>query len=205
MSDNGRVSTDASPRPAGRPRSEAVSRAILDATLDLIAEHGSIGAISVEGIAARSGASKTTIYRRWASKEELVAAAVDSIKAPPEMDLPHTSVRDDLVRLGRSVRSSLSEKEQRILRVIMLETGSNPELREHQQRAMARRRDFSRGVFRYWVERGELRSDIDVGIAAAMFINTVLMIVVYDHYPDLRSPDVVERVVDHLLPGLERR
>jgi len=205
VSDNGPVTAATDPRPAGRPRSEAVSRAILDATLELIAEQGSISTVSIEGVAARSGTSKTTIYRRWASKEELVTAAVDSIKAPAEMELPHISVRDDLLRLGRTVRSSLSEKELRILRVMMLESGANPELAEQQQRTVARRRDFSRSVFRYWVERGELREDIDVGIAAAMFVNTVLMIVVYDHYPDLRTPDVVERVVDHLLAGLRPR
>jgi hypothetical protein len=76
-------------------------------------------------------------------------------------------------------------------------------LRAHQQRYMARRREAGREVFRYWVERGALRADIDVGLAAAMFINTVLMIMVYDHYPDLRSRDLVERVVDQLLRGIE--
>jgi AcrR family transcriptional regulator len=186
----------------GRPRSEAVSRAILSATLDLIAETGSVAGLSMEAVAVRSGASKATIYRRWPSKEALVAAAVDSIKSAAELDLPHESVRDDLVRLGRSVRGTLSQREQRIMQVITFESSANPDFRKQQHKALARRRDFARGVFRYWVQQGELRDDIDVGIAAAMFINTILMIVVYDHYPDLRSPDVVERIVDHLLPGI---
>lgn len=192
-------------RAAGRPRSEATSQAILDAVLDLIAEQGSFLTLSMEAVAARSGASKATIYRRWSTKEEMVAAAVDSIKSPVHLDLPHVSARDDLLRLGRSIRTSLSEKEQRILKVITFEGAANPELREHQQRHMARRREAGRDVFRYWVERGELRDDIDIGISAAMFTNTILMIMVYDHFPDLKSPDVVERVLDHLLPGIERR
>ena len=212
MSHNGEVTTSADDpdgpaprRAAGRPRSEATSQAILDAVLDMIAEQGSFNTLSMEAVAARSGASKATIYRRWPTKEEMVAAAVDSIKSPVALELPHISARDDLLRLGRSIRTSLSEKEQRILRVITFEGASNAELRAHQQRYMARRREAGREVFRYWVEKGELREDIDIGIAAAMFTNTILMIMVYDHFPDLKSPDVVERVIDHLLPGIEAR
>jgi AcrR family transcriptional regulator len=188
---------------AGRPRSEAVSQAILDATLDLVAEEQSIGSVSMEAVAARSGASKATIYRRWSSKEELVAAAVDSIKAPPELDLPHTSVRDDLIRLGSSARTSLPQREQVVLRCVTFEAIRNPELRKQQDRYMARRRESGRAIFRHWVEQGVLRADLDVPLAAAMFMNTILMVLVYDHYPDLKSPDLVERVVDQLLRGIE--
>ncbi|MFN7151392.1 MAG: TetR/AcrR family transcriptional regulator [Microthrixaceae bacterium] len=187
----------------GRPRSEAVSRAILDATLDLVAEHGSIGAISMDAVAARSGASKATIYRRWSSKEALVAAAVDAIKSPPELHLPHESVRDDLIRLGRSFRTSLPEKERRVLRCIMFEAANNPELQAQQDTYLARRREAGRSVFRHWVDEGSLRPDLDVPLAAAMFANTILMVMVYDHYPDLKSPDLAERVVDQLLGGIE--
>jgi AcrR family transcriptional regulator len=210
VSHNGRVTAVEPADPAaptggraGRPRSEAVSQAIIDAALDLVAEHGSVAAISMDAIAARSGTSKATIYRRWSSKEELVAAAVDSLKSKPDLDLPHESVRDDLLRLGRSVPRALSEKDKAILRVIMFESGSNPEFRKHQERTMARRREAGRALFRYWVDRGALRADLDVPLAAAMFINTVLMIMVYDHYPDLKDPDVVERIVDQLLRGIE--
>ena len=52
----------------GRPRSAQSHWAILDATLELVAEEGIQGA-SIEGIAARAGVGKTTIYRRWPSKE----------------------------------------------------------------------------------------------------------------------------------------
>ena len=202
MSHNGWVSSEPAVARSGRPRSEAVSSAILAAALDLIAEHGSVAALSMDAVAVRSGASKATIYRRWSSKEELVAAAVDTLKSKPLLALPHESVRDDLVRLGNSVPTALSERDKRILKSIMFEAGANPEFRKHQERYLARRREAGRELFRYWVDRGELREDIDVPLSAAMFINTVLMIMVYDHYPDLRSQDVVERIVDHLLAGI---
>lgn len=194
--------TEAPPAAPGRPRSEAVTRAILDAVLDLIAEQGSIAAISMEAVAARSGTSKATVYRRWASKEELVAAAVESIKAPPASNLPHVSVRDDLVRIGKAVRTDVSDKERRILKCIMVESDANPELRKHQERLMARRREAGIEVFRYWRDRGALRADVDPELAAAQLVSPLLTIMVYGHYPSLRAPDLVDRLVDQLLAGI---
>lgn len=187
---------------AGRPRSAAASRAIIDATLTLVAELGSISAISMEAIAARSGTSKATIYRRWASKEELVAAAVESIKAPPAYDLPHESVRDDLVRLCRAVRTDVTPRERRILKCLMMESDANPELRRQQERLMARRREAGIEVFRYWIDRGALRADLDPELGTALLISPILTIMVYGHYPALRVPELIDRVVDNLLAGI---
>src|SRR4051794_6531757 len=60
------------PRASRRARSE---RAILDATRTLLAESGVRG-LTIEGVAARSGVAKTTIYRRWRDRDELALAAV---------------------------------------------------------------------------------------------------------------------------------
>lgn len=199
MSENGEVTTPATS--PGRPRSEAASRSILQAALDLIAEQG-LGGFSMETVATRSGASKATIYRRWSSKEELVAAAVESIKAPPAYDLPHESVRDDLIRIGKAVRTDVSDKERRILKCIMVEADTNPELRRQQDRLMARRRQAGIEVFRYWMDQGVLRADLDPELAAAGLISPLLTIMVYGHYPSLRGPDLVERLVDQLLAGI---
>jgi AcrR family transcriptional regulator len=186
----------------GRPRSEAASRAIITATLELVAELGSISAISMEAIAARSGTSKATIYRRWASKEELVAAAVESIKAPPAYDLPHESVRDDLVRMCRAVRTDVSALERRILKCLMVESESNPELHLQQERLMTQRREAGVNVFRYWIDQGALRSDLDPELGAALLISPMLTIMVYGHYPGLRTPELADRIVDNLLAGI---
>src|SRR5918996_1368135 len=59
---------------AGRPRSGRVHQAILQAALEEVAERGYEG-LSVEGIAARAGVGKATVYRRWANRDEVLAAA----------------------------------------------------------------------------------------------------------------------------------
>src|SRR4030095_12401343 len=65
----------------GRPRSERAERAIIEATLDLLAEVG-IAALSIEQVAARAGVGKATIYRRWPNKEALIIDAAASMKGP---------------------------------------------------------------------------------------------------------------------------
>ena len=63
-------------RPPGRPRSERAARAIIDATIDLLAEEGGVAGVSIEAVAARAGVGKTTIYRRWPNKEALIIDAL---------------------------------------------------------------------------------------------------------------------------------
>ena len=59
----------------GRPRSEAVHRAVLSATCALLEEVG-YERLSIKGVAARAGVGKQTVYRRWAGKSALVTEAV---------------------------------------------------------------------------------------------------------------------------------
>ena len=73
-------------RRPGRPRSERAEQAIIEATLELFAEKGAEG-LCVEEVAARAGVGKATVYRRWHSKEDLLLAALGSMKSPlPETD-----------------------------------------------------------------------------------------------------------------------
>ena len=85
-------------RPPGRPRSAEADEAILDATLELFADAGLEG-LTVEGVAARAGVGKATVYRRYPGKLELVVASLKAsadVEAPP----PDTgAVRGDLREL----------------------------------------------------------------------------------------------------------
>src|ERR1700728_5279925 len=87
---------EAARRP-GRPRSERAEQAILDATLEAIADHG-VDGVHCEDVAARAGVGKATLYRRWPGKEDLLIAAFAAMRRPlPE---PYgESAREDLIRL----------------------------------------------------------------------------------------------------------
>ncbi len=61
-------------RTRGRPRREGADEEILRAALELLREKG-YGELTVDAVAERAGVAKTTLYRRWPSKQALVAAA----------------------------------------------------------------------------------------------------------------------------------
>jgi AcrR family transcriptional regulator len=83
---------------AGRPYDRSGDAAILECALELLAERD-YERVTLDEVAARTGRAKTTLYRRWATKEELVLAAVRSAGRPPEAErLPDTgSLRSDLL------------------------------------------------------------------------------------------------------------
>ena len=90
----------------GRPRQAAVDQAIVEAAQALLLANGYPG-VSVEGVAARAGVAKTTVYRRWPSKAELVfEAAIHHSRLGPAPDTG--SLRGDLAAVVTLVVRSLS-------------------------------------------------------------------------------------------------
>jgi AcrR family transcriptional regulator len=103
------VSYQEEPRAPGRPRDPAREAAILGAVLELVAEVG-YDRLSIEAVAQRAGASKATLYRRWANKRDLVVAAVRAGPASADVVVDTGSLRGDLLvlcsHLVRTLRSS---------------------------------------------------------------------------------------------------
>jgi AcrR family transcriptional regulator len=67
----------------GRPRDQLVDEAVLRAALELFSEYGIEGA-SIGQIANRAGVARTTIYRRWSSREDLLVDAIERTRNFPE-------------------------------------------------------------------------------------------------------------------------
>ncbi len=87
-------------------RGAAVDTAILSATIAVVARHSSTS-VSVEEIAELAGVNKTTIYRRWPTPAELVAAAL-SAHADQNVAIPDTgSLRNDLTELAGRIRDAI--------------------------------------------------------------------------------------------------
>ncbi|WGM30602.1 TetR/AcrR family transcriptional regulator [Brevundimonas sp. NIBR11] len=86
--------------PAARGRTQDRTRddRLISATLELLAERGYHG-LTMTDVATRAGASKATLYRRWTTKADLVADAVDTISPAVSPAYPGTSLRDDLLAL----------------------------------------------------------------------------------------------------------
>lgn len=117
----------AASRPAGRPPSKQIDRAVLEATLDALAEVG-FEALSVADVARRANSTTPAVYRRYPGKTELVIAAVDHELAGLPKDPPDRgSLRADLVAWARLTADALTPKRTRILVALTLAAPSTPE------------------------------------------------------------------------------
>lgn len=188
----------------GRPRSETAERAIIEATLDLIAADG-LAAVSIEGVAAKAGVGKTTIYRRWPNKEALICDAAASLKAPlPE--LPGRSVREDLLLLARTMQARPgTDRTARLLSCLHSEAYRYPELAaRYKQTVIEPRREAVRAVLRRGVQSGELRDDLDIDTMLVLF-TAPLLYRTLARSDDIPTGDLAETVVDTVLAGLRPR
>lgn len=111
----------------GRQRSEAADHAILAATLDLLAEDG-YGAMTMASVIARSGVSSATLYRRWPTKQDLVAAALASLH-PAIVDEDTGSLDGDVAAFVRSVSASMSYRREDLRQDIAVALSGEPEFR----------------------------------------------------------------------------
>ncbi|BDZ47920.1 TetR family transcriptional regulator [Frondihabitans sucicola] len=113
-------------RPAGRPRDSAVDVALLKATQDLLIEVG-YDRLSIDKVAARAGASKHTLYRRWPDKSQLVVAAVGAPRGLPPV--PDTgSLRDDLLACARAYVDG-DDRSEKLLAGLLSEMARNEAVR----------------------------------------------------------------------------
>jgi AcrR family transcriptional regulator len=190
-------------RRPGRPRSEQAEQAIIEATLDLFAEQGFEG-VCVELVAARAGVGKATIYRRWPNKEELLLAALGSLKSP--MPEPKGAcVRDDLIAMVEVMCADKADPRKARRYALLLGEGEKyPRLMaRYKETVVEPRRDVMRTVIRRGIETGELRPDTDVEVAVLALTGAVMA---QEKSVDRTfDGDFATRVVDGLLLGLSSR
>jgi AcrR family transcriptional regulator len=153
-------------RQLGRPRDVRADRAILDATLELIAERG-LHEFRTEDVASRARVGKGAIYRRYRSKDELVTKAVAALVSV-EIMVPDTgSTHADLLALMReAVELYGGSLPGRLMPNLVSAMAQQPELaRAVREGFLAARRAALSEVLRRGVERGDLRPDLDLELA----------------------------------------
>lgn len=148
----------------GRPRSPATDQAILQAAMELFIQSG-IEGVNVEQIAARAGVARTTVYRRWSSKEALLAQAIAAARGSAEEQAAAGAT--ELVELSRRLTSALAETVTApeyvpLVARLIGSVPSSPELMATYWDAyMAPRRDWLVHLLWQAQEQGLIRADAD--------------------------------------------
>jgi AcrR family transcriptional regulator len=105
-----------------------VVKAVLDATLTLLAEVG-FARLSIPDVAVAANVNKTSIYRRWPTKAELVRDALGVAMSHADQAPDTGSLRGDLIALARTVGAFMQSPVGKAVVRIMLAEGGNPEVR----------------------------------------------------------------------------
>jgi len=184
----------------GRPRSEQAHRAILDATLELIAEDG-YDRLSMARVATRSGVSKATIYRRWRSKLPLV---IEAFSVLPTLDTPDAgNLVDDLVALLRQFAEILRDTPlARVLPVLAGECAHDPDLSALLAPQIKTRRAPLIEALERAVSRSELSPDLDLEAAVDMIMGPIVTRMFFTGAEI--DPEHVRHFVEAALFGIHR-
>jgi AcrR family transcriptional regulator len=157
----------------GRPRDPAADHAILAAVFRQLVDVG-YGGLSMEAVAAEAGVAKTTIYRRYPSKRDLVLAALQAEVPfdPPVADLPSREAIGLFVHTA--IAMLIGSGAFRVLGSLLLEDRREPGLLDaFRARLLGPRRMLVEAMLRRGIERGEIRPDIDPLIVTEMIAGAV--------------------------------
>jgi len=199
------MSTDAQADPSqrrrgGRNRSQQAQQAVLTATAELLEDDG-YQAITIERIAERSGVAKSTIYRWWHSKPELVMEAYTRTVARRVPEPDTGTVAGDLsaffAQLYRVIEHPLRVQ---ALRAMMAEAQLDPGFRQPFRDWVNSRRLVGARLLERGIRRGELDRDLDIDYAVDLIFGPFWYRLLVGHVP--LDPGDAASHVTRLLQGL---
>lgn len=181
------------------PRGDHARERVLRAALEVLAERGMPG-FSMEAVAQRAGASKATVYRRWASRGALVVDAMDMAFQP--FPAPATGrLRTDLLELAMGLEALAGDQPfPRLMAAFMDAAERDPALSTMHVRLTDRRREPLREVLERARERGEIPASTDVELAVDLLVGPHF----YRRFVAHRSfpHGYAAAVVDHVLRAI---
>ncbi|MEV5970285.1 TetR/AcrR family transcriptional regulator [Streptomyces sp. NPDC051921] len=198
--------SEAAARPRGatpRRRGPVLERAILEAALEQLGTVGWNG-LTMEGVAVGAQTGKAAVYRRWPSKEDLVADALRT--GLPDLDETpdHGGVREDLYELCRRVRAAMYSKPGYALRAVLHECDSESAER-FQELILSGVIEPSQRLLRAVVERGIARGEVREDAAHEAVYDVVPAMMMYrakvcgSEWTDAEIAEMIDLVMVPLL------
>jgi len=191
------VSDQPVPALPGRKRSEESRLAILTAAFEILGEVGYAG-LTIEGIAARSGAGKQTVYRWWPSKADVLLDAL-ATKADLHVPVPDEGSYAADLRVFLTASFALGRKQQVVdaLRALMAHAQIDAEFGQRFRASFLQRRRDALGAI---LDRARARGDLPPGLSPGTVTDIVFGVVWYRLLATGQSLD--SRLVDELVATL---
>ena len=191
----------------GRPRDRAVDRRVLSAACGLL-HAGGYAALNMDDVAERAAVAKTTLYRRWPTKDHLAVAVAAEMLG--EVPIPDTGdLRHDLTEFAAELAASLNRLRMAghsgggasagLAAELVAAAARHPDIGEMVRALYAQRHVLARARLERACEREGLRRDIDHGVLIDQLAGPIYYRILITGAPADR--DYAERLVDAVLQG----
>jgi AcrR family transcriptional regulator len=186
--------------PRRRGPSPRVRAAVIAATRAELAESG-YASLSLERVGRRAGVHKTTLYRRWGSREELVLEAMLE-RAAEHISVPDTgSLRDDLLELARTAAANAASPEVAAMaRTVAAESPHDSRLAAANRRFWAERLDLDGAIVERAIERGEVAAGTEPRHVIEAVLGPIHLRLLLTGEPVNRA--FLKRIVDVVVRGV---
>jgi AcrR family transcriptional regulator len=182
-------------RPGARMDPEA-DRLILETAHRLLRELG-YDRLTIDAVAREAGVARTTVYRRYRDKADLVSAAIQTLRQPGQRSTSGDA-RGDLIAHLDDVRRNWGVS---LAGTLLMEEPYNPRLLElFRERMVIPQRSIVAETIQAGIERGQIRSDLDVERILDLLLGALFAAVFAGGRP---GPGWPEEIVDALWPALE--
>ena len=173
-------------------------RLILDTAKRLMHEHG-YERLTIDGVAKEAGVARTTVYRRYRDKAELVSAAIDSLRDPSTR--PDTGdARKDLVAHLENIRRNFDMS---LAGTLLMEEPHNPRLIAlFRERMVLPRRHIIRDSIEKGIGRGQIRPDLDIERTLDYLLGALFAAFLTQGRP---GPDWSHDTIDAIWPALSTK
>jgi AcrR family transcriptional regulator len=187
--------------PAPRRPADAVESAALDAAREVLATKG-VKRLTIEGVSARTGIAKTTLYRRWRSKEDLALAVMLEMARTATSASAGPNLRSALVGyVGAAIAILRTTPMGRVMQGLASDLATDPVLatRFRDEVVMLRQRHLADLLTRAMAEQ-QLRPDLDPELLQDLLFGPVYYRLLFSGRP--LDDALAEQIVDAVLPTI---
>jgi len=200
MASKVKSSPNREPRARGRPRSDKSKRAILNAARQMIEESGPTS-LTMEGIAARAGVGKPTIYRWWPDRHSVAMAALMENESVPMMARGGKSALRSLHRQLRAVVSLFVAPVGRNVTTMIASADHESELsKAFRNHFVLARREEGRALLLQAIDKGEIRGDVNLETVLDMVYGALFFRLLMGHAA--LNDDLVRQLLEEALRGM---